>query len=270
MRALVLVVAGSLCGVACSTRGVAGVLFGVDIGGFDTLYQIDPATGRATTVGPTDVDMQKAAVSGLAYDGQSNTLYGVDTFSNRLCTLDMQTGHATFFAASLGHQDVAGLEFNPATGLLYGSDVGTNRLLTIDPQTGTTRSSTQIVGGFTNIEGLAIDPFTSTLYGLSSDQDRLLRINPATGLATALPMTLPEGAWVGLAYDTERHALAASVIINSTSRLYHIDPTTGAGTFAGFIFEEDPLFVHGLAFVPGPGTLGCLLVLVLGTRRREC
>ena len=64
-------------------------------------------------------------VNGLAFDPNTNTLYGSDTTTNELLTINTSTGAATS-VGPLGFPFVNGLAFDPNTNTLYGSDFATD------------------------------------------------------------------------------------------------------------------------------------------------
>ncbi len=73
-------------------------------------------------------------VAGLAFDPNTNTLYGTTIgLTPQLITIDPVTGAGTA-VGPLG-RDFAGLAFDPTTNTLYGTDPF-SMLFTIDPATG--------------------------------------------------------------------------------------------------------------------------------------
>lgn len=99
------------------------------------LYTVDPATGAMTSIGPTGF-----AITGLAFDPTSGTLYGVTSNNSpsnprSLITIDPTTG-ASALVGSLGTANpAADIAFN-AAGQLYGWVEGPDDLYTINKATG--------------------------------------------------------------------------------------------------------------------------------------
>ncbi len=126
--------------------------------GNDSLIQFDFSTREQALVEYIDGYLD---ASGLTFDN-SGTLYALDTYGERLITLD--TSNADILS-SVPLGAVAGMTFNPATGLMYvadGYDDGTKMLYTLDPDTGvlTEIGSTGLPDG---LAGLAFIPEPATL-----------------------------------------------------------------------------------------------------------
>ena len=62
-------------------------------------------------------------------------LYGTDTSTDELITIDPASGASTVVGA-LGFGAVQGLAFDPNSNTLYGTDTSTDQLITIDPASG--------------------------------------------------------------------------------------------------------------------------------------
>jgi len=226
-------------------------------------------------------------VNGLAFDPNTNTLYGADIVNDQLVTVDVATGLATP-VGPLGFDAVQALAFDPHTDTLYGSDPQSGQLLTIDTQTGaatavgptgftyirslaydpvgdvlygsnasvlvtldTTTGNATAVGpfGYTGIWSLAFDPATNTLYGANQSGDDLLTIDTTTGAGTVVG-ALGSKKVFGLAFDSNAGTLYGSD--KETNRLLVIDQTTGAGTAVGpfAYFDEGAAYAFALSFEP--------------------
>jgi len=102
--------------LGCANQARAGTLYGVTGAGgsSSTLYTIDPTTGAATSVGAVGTSL-----SGIAYDSQNSTLYGIaGSSSSNLVTINTTTGAATV-VGSLGHSIAAqGIAYDSATNTL--------------------------------------------------------------------------------------------------------------------------------------------------------
>ena len=79
--------------------------------------------------------MPIAPFDGLAYDTNNDILYGTDTNTDQLITIDPETGAGTA-VGDLGFKDVIGLAYDPNTDTLFGTDFDTRQFITIDPITG--------------------------------------------------------------------------------------------------------------------------------------
>lgn len=94
-----------------------GVLYGIVTGpAFDwsALIQIDTRTGQGAWIGP-----QNAHISGLAFDAQTNVLYGIDNWTSKLYAIDIRTGASTLIGRTglhnpLGLEDIVAIP-EPAT-----------------------------------------------------------------------------------------------------------------------------------------------------------
>jgi hypothetical protein len=133
------------------------------------LIRINAETLAATVVAD---NLGPGIISGLAYDGQTDTLYGVNDFG-------------------------------------FGSGENLSRLLAIDP---TTFACVQVgpaglALGLNDLDSLAFDPIGRWLYSINdtaptyTPNQQLVRIDPSTGLATAIgaPYMTLEG-YQGLAF----------------------------------------------------------------------
>lgn len=97
------------------------------------LYTLDPVTGDAAAVGNPN---GSTAIGGLAFDPDSDTLYGVDDANvSILVTIDPLSGAFTPLGGVwFGVNDIDGLAFCPDDGMLYG--VNNDNLLRINPANG--------------------------------------------------------------------------------------------------------------------------------------
>ena len=152
------------------------------------LYLLNPASGAvAQTLGPIGF-----AVTGLAIDPSTRTLYGSTSFRDpsarrSLITIDKTTGAGTL-VGNLGVGDVAAdLTFTP-DGTLYGWLEGVDDLVTIDKATG----AASIVGNSglsTEGSGLASDS-AGTLFFAGDREDSangpLRTVDRNTGLTTVV------------------------------------------------------------------------------------
>lgn len=153
------------------------------------LVGIDLGTGAGTLIGEIGFDR----VGGLAFDPNSNTLYGVDGDSDQLITINTTTGMGTAVGA-LGFGTVTGLAFDPLNDVLYGVNFfPTAELITIDT---TTEAGTAVdqIGTYSGLSGLAFDTETGTPYGsnislFNPNTIELLVIEPTTGKGESVGFT---------------------------------------------------------------------------------
>jgi hypothetical protein len=207
-----------------------------------------------------------ASVEGLARDPSGGALYGSDTSTDTLVSLDTATGEALAIGA-LGFDQVRGLAFDPGSGTLYGTDTSTDQLITIDTASGA--GSPVGPTGFALVSGLAFDPTGGTLFGSDVASGQLITIDPLTGAGTAVG-SLGFPSVHGLAFDLGAGVLyGTSANAQNQARLLVVDTATGAATKVGVVGIK---FVDGLALDAGSGLLfGCdtarkqLLTIDVGT-----
>jgi hypothetical protein len=206
--------------------------------------------GDTAVVGAYRVDLGVIGTKmrGLAFDASSGTLYGTDTDSGMLLTIDPVNSLATV-VGPIGFADVAGLACDASSGIFYGSDLATRQLIAIDPATGAGAAVVSLL--FSTVKSLAFDPGTNTVYGADTSTDKLVAIDPVTGLQGPVG-SLGFGSVRGLAFDPGTGFLYGTD--KSTKQLVRIDLATGAGTAVGDLGAV----LDGLAFRPGANALsGC-------------
>ena len=119
--------------------------------GLNRLYIIDPATGNTSSSSNLFGFNQ---VESLAFDSVNQILYGTDTITDQLLTINIQTGEASAIGP-LGFDQVNGLAFEKNSSVLYGVDASTGRLIQINTQTGA-GSSVGVNNQYTNTFGLTL------------------------------------------------------------------------------------------------------------------
>ena len=196
--------------------------------GTETLYEIATGTGSATIVGAFGV----LDIQGLAYDRNTDTLYGISVNTDSLYTIDQGTGVATLVGAmGVNFPNTAGADFDPNTNTLYASTDGagtTAGLYKINTSTG----AATFVGAFpVNMPGLAFDPNCNTLYGTSGQVDRLYTINTSTGALTEIGPLGINIARNGLAFNPDTATLY--LVDELTDQLHTVNSSTGAATSVG-------------------------------------
>lgn len=97
------------------------------------LVAIIPTTGEASTIGPIIIDGQSISdARGLAYDSNSNTLFGVN---QGLYAIDASNGLGTRVGTS-STASLGSLAFDPVSNRLFSVDTLSDTLLAIHPATG--------------------------------------------------------------------------------------------------------------------------------------
>jgi hypothetical protein len=147
------------------------------------LYTINPDTGATTSVGSIG-----KALTGLAVDGTSGTLYGVTAgvqlagTPRELLTINPATGASTV-VGSLGVNEIEDIAFSPL-GQLYGWNETGDDLYRINKATGAIEKVGESGLGVTFGDGLSFDR-NGQLWGtLDGDFGHIFAINPTTGAAT--------------------------------------------------------------------------------------
>ena len=244
--------------------------------GFDTLYRIDHATGKATAVGPIGFN----DVEGLAF-AADGTLYGVadatagsgSGVTDLLVRINPQTGAGTLVAPLAGLAGLGpggnldyGLAFT-CDGRMWAASDTTTQLWEVTPSTGATRL---VASTGTTLSGLAGRGLE--LYGLSvAPTPTLYTVNVTTGATTSLG-TLNVGGVVddaGLDFDstgTLWATLDPEPLAEGASRIASVSTITGQGNLVstasvnlgmeGLAIAANPI-CGGLSLpsqpVPGPG-----------------
>lgn len=220
------------------------VLYASDVV-LDQTGTIDAATGTWSAIGNQGIPAGES-INGIAYDDAGGVLYGINTSTNALVTLDQATGAATVVGFTSGGQ-FNGLAYAPGAATLYSVTTG-DALYAIDPASG----MSAFIGSATvpdQVEGLAFDPLAAQLYGLNG-QGQVYRIDTATGAMTPLPNLIGvSGNWRGLAWDDTGQRLLATLVGGGTGgQLWEVNPFTGSGTLIAATTD----FAQGLAMTAGP------------------
>lgn len=235
-----LILAGFLlAGTSLQTQ----TLYGSDVV-LDSLGTIDSGTGAWTLIGSQGIPGFES-INGMAYDSVNGILFGINTSTNDLVTMNTTSGLALVVGGTSGGQ-FNGLAYNPNSNVLY-SVTTTDELYAINPNTG---SSTFIgMGNIADqIEGLAFDPINDNLFGLNG-QGQIYLINTVTGAASALPNGIGVGGlWRGLTWDNSNQRLLATTVGGGGGLLYTVNPATGLGVLVGATTN----FAQGLAMTDGP------------------
>lgn len=182
----------SFLDIACHPS--TGRLFGAEPG-FARLYEIDPATGATTAIGPFGAPDQINALE-FSFDG---TLYARGSVVlNALYTVDVTTGAAAIVGSGTGSWSSGDLASAPGLAL-YGSSpnpTGHDTLELIDRSTGLA-TPVAFISAPGPVYGLEID-CNGVMYG--AVQKSLYRIDPQTGDATLLAALAITNNILGLAF----------------------------------------------------------------------
>ncbi len=124
-----------------------------------TYFEFNAISGSATAISSHGLGGFTGVV-GLAFDPNTNTLYGTDVETDQLIRIDMSTGAPAAIGPS-GFDRVDGLAFDQNTNTLFGIDTITDQLITINTSTG----AGTVVGsiGFGDVVELAFDPNTNPM-----------------------------------------------------------------------------------------------------------
>lgn len=170
-----------------------GVLYGAEIVD-DNLLIIDPSVG-ATIQGPLNTGI----VAGLAFTDDDDTLYGIESQTAHLLTIDTVTGNATPFAMGLGYTLGTGLAFD-SSGTLYGVTRGTSQLYTINTTSG--------VGTPVGVSGVGVD----NVMAIAFDASDILYAVSRNGTFMTIDTTDGTGDVIGSLGFTDVRALAVSPV----------------------------------------------------------
>lgn len=131
------VITGTECGLTLNRENTL-LYYAQGQAGDDLLYTVTPA-GVFTAVGPIVIpNVSGSAILGLAVHPQTGVLYGADTTSDSLVTIDPTTGAATVVGAfGVAVAAIGGLDFDNQTGeLFFAADPTNSKLYRVDIATG--------------------------------------------------------------------------------------------------------------------------------------
>jgi hypothetical protein len=259
--------------------GVQGTVFG-NPNTYPRLVTIETsAPYTLTEIGPLGVPFVRG---GLAYDPNSNTLYGIDnvTPAGNLYTIGLNTGAATLVGPHgidplVGAADLRGLAFDTTNDVLYGG-AGSG-------VPGDLWELNLVTGGATHIGELPYPTPSPQLGGLAYDslRDILVGLDLGTGDLWSIDRTTPANSTFladltpdttsridGLTYDSVNDLLWAT---DPLARLYSYDPSNGYARILHADFTTTGEIAALTFVVPEPSTallLACGLVGLAMQRRR--
>lgn len=223
----------------------------------DRLYGINTATGAATVVDPTVLDLGYSSVSGLVFQNSETreSLYGLTFFGSELFTVETggSGGEGTLVAAS--PVKLSGYGLATFRGRLYTFDPNTDQLRQLNPVNGTVLSSRDLgTGNLTGEGDLAIRQdgvgfLASALSPSLEVSNDLYRFNLGGGTATRVGTTdVPLDA---LAFDQNSVLYALG---QGEGVLYTVDQATAKLTTVGPLGVPQNSPFAALTFGPS-GTL---------------
>jgi hypothetical protein len=244
---------GAAVFVAALSTPLSGTSFGVDFNPTVDRLRIVSNTGQNLRVNPNDgvtivdgaLNPGTSGVNAAAYTNSFNgatatTLFDIDTTTDSLYTQNPPNNGTLNLVGALG-VDVQGISgFDIATGdnTAYAAltSLGLSGFFTINLATGAATFVGTIGTGATPVRGLAAEigsPVGATAYGLTTS-NQLVSFNtarPNTIFSTVAITGLQPGEnLLGIDF---RPATGQLYALGSTSRLYTINPATGAATAVG-------------------------------------
>ena len=217
---------------ATGSNGVPGVL-----------YNVNPATGASSAIGPIVVGALPVSITGLAISPTTGVLYGAvangsPNFGANLVTINPGSGAAAVVGPFGGA--VSDISFNSA-GTLFAWHNNTNRLATVNLATGAiTDLGASGLAAFAGGGGLAIDSTGQGFVSVSLTTGTIDRVNTTTGAGTVGPAItgspIAAGALNAMAFSPAGVLFAVDSNRSgspTTNFLVTVNTTTGAITSIG-------------------------------------
>ena len=163
------------------------------------LINIDPTTGKSTTIGDTQFD-----VVGLAYNSATKKLYATAHQDYQIVEIDVNTGKGTPVVTLSDRDRLCGELAFDASGTAYITQIGTDLkkyLATCNFSTG----QVTLIGdiGFPGLASMAF--INGVLYGVTGEYEgvggtngQVIRIDTTTGKGTLVTTTDPAVCWAGM------------------------------------------------------------------------
>jgi hypothetical protein len=188
-----------------------------------------------------------SAATLLAYDGDNNSLYSIDT----------ATAIATLIGTDYASGDISEIELS-AGGVVYAADTDDNTLLhTIDPSTGSVTGTITMTFPMGGDVLTALEFVGSTLYAGFTTEDSggptfLTTVDIGTGIVSTVGATGVSSPLGGLAYDVATSVMYGISAGGSSAELFTIDLSTGAATSVGLVTIGGTSFGGTTALEFGP------------------
>ena len=189
-----------------------------------------------------------SAATLLAYDGNANDLYSIDT--------------ATAIATFIGKDFTSGTAVSEielsAGGVVYAADTEDNTFLhTIDQSTGLITSTITMTFPMGGDVLTALEFVGSTLYAGFTTEDSggptfLTTVDIGTGIVSTVGATGVSSPLGGLAYDVATSVMYGISAGGSSAELFTIDLSTGAATSVGLVTIDGTSFGGTTALEFGP------------------
>ena len=221
-------VLGAALALMCAGAASAQTLYGARGGSTaGNLYTINPATGVATVVGPIGY-----AVTGMAYNPTTSTMYGSTSSNSPVCsscliTINLATGAGTLVGAMGLANSAADIAWSGTT--LYGWSEDGDDLVTINTTTGV---ATVVGEAGLGTAGDAMDFSGGVLYAiLQGNGNPLYTVNTTTGLPTPGPVV--SGITGTPNSGSNQPGTNVFFVGSNNGNLYTLDRTTGVSTLIG-------------------------------------
>ncbi len=198
------------------------ILYYSDYDGYNTIiYSIDTTSSDDSPL----VTWPGVELTGLSESPIANSIYGVDSLSQQLVSVNLSSmSFAVIAALSF---DIKELAYDCDRMMLYGTDQ--ENLYTIDTSTGIASLVGSFGSGLSVMRALAYDKKSSTLWGVDAYTDQLYRISAKTGLATAIGPTEVDS--IGDIFVHQSSGKIYGVGNGERCRyLYTLDKSTGMAT----------------------------------------
>jgi WD40 repeat protein len=194
------------------------------------LYNFDINTGTSTFRAPLT---ETARFNGLAVRPSDGTVFSVSPdqsrsagFANRLWTIDVNTGAATFVGDISTGDAICNIAFNPFTNVLYGLERNNRRLFTIDQITAKRTN----VGTTDSVTGSGFDFSPNGTLFATTYQGQLYTIDPLNAQDTVVGGSSIEG---DLFEDAAFSPAGLMYVTDYVGKIWRLDTTTGVQTLVG-------------------------------------
>lgn len=152
----------------------------------DTMFEIDPCTCTASVIGAYGGTSGFGGIPGITSIGAA--MFGIDTVSDLVTRIDVNTARSTPLAPLPGDWGTAGLTWSgPQRNSLLAISGATDTLVEFDPATGTVRGTPLALDYDFGSVGMEYHPGQDRLYACSST-GHLLVVDAVNGHVTVGPL----------------------------------------------------------------------------------